>query len=183
MRERTLVLIKPEGVSRGLVGRIISRFEDASLTIDAMIMVNADENAIRKHYPETEQWFHSVGNKTVETYQKYHLNLLDDFGTSDPVEIGRELKRFLVTYLTSGPIVAMVLSGNHAVEAVRKLVGPTVPLYADPGTIRGDFLIDSPDLANKERRPVINLIHAAETPEDADREIHIWFGDMFGVQS
>ncbi|MGC9131157.1 MAG: nucleoside-diphosphate kinase, partial [Pyrobaculum sp.] len=96
-------------------------------------------------------------------------------GTGDPVEVGRVIKRSLVRYMTSGPIVVMVLKGNRAVEVVRKLVGPTAPHSAPPGTIRGDFSIDSPDLAAEEGRVVYNLVHASDSREEAEREIRFWF--------
>ncbi len=92
---------------------------------------------------------------------------------------GRIIKRWLVEYITSGLVVALVLRGNHAVEVARKLVGDTIPLFAEPGTVRGDFSVDSPDLTNKERRAVYNLVHASETAEETEREISLWFGELW----
>ena len=87
------------------------------------------------------------------------------------------VKKWLIEYLSSGPTVIAVLVGNHSVDKVRKLIGDTIPLFASPGTIRGDYSSDSPDLANLEQRAVTNLIHASETPEEAEKEIALWFGN------
>ena len=89
------------------------------------------------------------------------------------------VRKWLVDYMTSAPLVRMVVQGIHAVDIVRKIAGPTIPATAEVGTIRGDFSIDSPLLANKEQRAVMNLLHASETPEEAEHEIEHWFGKNF----
>ena len=96
------------------------------------------------------------------------------------LEIGTQVKAWLVDFITSGPIVFVVLEGNHEVQIVRKLVGDTIRAYADPGTIRGDFAMDSTDWANAERRPVKNLIHASGNVEEASAEIALWFPERKG---
>jgi len=174
--ERTLVLIKPEGVKRKFVGRIISRFEDANLTIEKMKLMVASRELVEKHYPSDREWTTLVGNKTLDTYKQFGIDPVSELGTSDAYEIGKTVKGWLVEYISSGPIVALVLSGNHAVDVVRKLVGSTIPINAQPGTIRGDYSVDSPDLANKEKRPVQNLIHASGNVKEAETEIALWFG-------
>jgi nucleoside-diphosphate kinase len=173
--ERTLVLIKPEGVKRKLVGRILQRFEDANLTIDEMKLMTASKELVTKHYPSDKEWTTLVGNKTLGTYKQYGIDPKKEVGTDDAYEIGLQVKKWLVDYISSGPIVAMVISGNHAIDNVRKIVGPTIPLNAAPGSIRGDFSIDSPDVANAEKRPVQNLIHASGNLEEAKQEIELWF--------
>lgn len=173
--ERTLVLIKPEGVQRQLVGRIISRFEEAGLTIDNMLLLTASEELLAKHYPSDAEWLSVVGQKTLDAYQTYGIDPKIEFGTDDPLTIGKEIKGWLVSHMASGPIIAIVLKGNRAIRAVRKMVGNTIPLFAEPGTIRGDFSLDSPDLANPEKRPVQNLIHASGSVEEAQIEISLWF--------
>ena len=173
--ERTLVLIKPEGVQRKLVGRIISRFEDAGLVIEEMRMLTASEKLLAKHYPSDDEWLRTVGGKTLEAYKEYGIDPKNEFGTDDPLVMGKEIKKWLVSYIASGPIVAMVIKGNRAVRAVRKMAGNTIPLRADPGTIRGDFSVDSPGLANPEKRPIHNLIHASGNLEEAKFEISLWF--------
>ena len=173
--ERTLVLIKPDAFKRGLVGEIISRFERVGLTLEEMKVVNATNEIVGKQYPDDKNWIRSVGKKAVDTYKKYNLNIAEDLGTGDALEVGKLVRKWLIRHLTSGPVVALILSGNHAIEVVRKIVGNTVPLFAELGSIRGDFSIDSPDLSTKERRVLQNLVHASETAEEAKREISIWF--------
>lgn len=177
MIERTLVIVKPDGVKRGLVGEIISRIERAGLKIVAMKMVKATREQIEGFYPSDEGWLRSVGNKTLTSYREMGIDPRAELGTDDPVEIGRIVKGWLVDYMTEAPIVLMVVEGNHAVSVMRKLVGHTLPYKAEPGTIRGDFSADSPDLANRERRSIRNLVHASDSPEEARREISYWFRD------
>ena len=173
--ERTLVLIKPDAFNRGLVGEIISRFERVGLKLEEMKIVKATTEIVEKHYPNDNNWISSVGKKAVDTYKKYNLNITKDLGDDDALEIGKLVRKWLIQQLTSGPVVVLILSGNHAIEVVRKIVGNTVPLFAELGSIRGDFSMDSPDLSTKERRVLQNLIHASETTEEAKREISLWF--------
>jgi len=173
--ERTLVLIKPDAFKRGLVGEIIARFERVGLSLEEIKIVNATTEIVGKHYPDDKKWIRSVGKKTLDTYQKYHLNIAGDLGTDDALKIGKLVRKWLTQQIISGPLVALILSGNHAVEVVRKMVGNTVPLFAELGTIRGDFSIDSPDLSIKEKRALKNLVHASSTIEEAKREISLWF--------
>lgn len=175
--ERTLVLIKPDAFKRGLVGEIISRFERVGLTLEGMKILNATIEIVEKHYPDDKNWIRSVGKKTIDTYEKYNLNIIEDLGTNDALKIGQLVRKWLIQHLTSGPVLVLILSGNHAVEMVRKIVGNTVPLFAELGTIRGDFSIDSPDLSARERRVLLNLVHASETVEEAKREISLWFAN------
>ncbi|MGB6607180.1 MAG: nucleoside-diphosphate kinase [Atribacterota bacterium] len=173
--EKTLVLIKPDAFKRGLVGEIITRFERVGLRLEEMRIVNATTKIVERHYPDDKNWVRSVGKKTVDTYQKYNLNIVEDLGTDDALEVGNLVRKWLIRQITSGPIIAIILSGNHAIEVVRKIVGNTVPLFAELGTIRGDFSIDSPDLSAKEKRAIQNLVHASSTIEEAEREISLWF--------
>jgi nucleoside-diphosphate kinase len=173
--ERTLVLIKPDAFKRGLVGEIISRFERVGLKLEGMKILNATIEIVEKHYPDDKNWIRSVGKKTIDTYEKYNLNIIEDLGTNDALKIGKLVRKWLIQHLTSGPVSVLILSGNHAVEIVRKIVGNTVPIFAELGTIRGDFSIDSPDLSTRERRVLQNLVHASETVEEAKREISLWF--------
>ena len=86
------------------------------------------------------------------------------------------VREWLLDFMTSAPMVRMVVEGLHSVDVVRKIAGPTMPYVAEMGTIRGDFSVDSPALANKEKRAVMNIIHASETAEEAAHEIEYWFG-------
>ncbi len=119
-----------------------------------------------------------MGGKTLEDYANRGMSTMDSLGTEDAVEIGRMVRTWLTEFLLSAPMVPMVISGNRAIETVRKVVGNTLPVAAAPGTIRGDYSSDSPDLANSERRPVRNLIHASGDPEEAEREIALWFPEL-----
>ena len=181
MLEKTLVLIKPEAIERALVGKIISRFERSGLYLEEMKILKPTRKIIEKHYSDDPDWVKNVGNKTIDTYKKYNLNLKQDLGTEDPLEIGHIIREWLMKHLTLSPVVAIILSGNHAVEVTRKMVGSTIPLFAELGSIRGDFSIDSPDYSTPEKRVLYNLVHASESAEEAQREIALWFGDDFNI--
>lgn len=142
MIERTLVLIKPDGVERALIGQIITRFENAGLKIVGMKMKWVDKEFSRKHYA---------------------------------AHVDKPFYKSLEAFIISGPVVAMVLEGIHAVEIVRKMVGPTEPKAAQPGTIRGDYAHHSYSYADKKGIAIKNLIHATGTKEEAKQEIALWF--------
>ena len=175
--EKTYLMIKPDGVRKGLIGEIIRRLEQRDLKVVALQMVQPTHDQIDQHYPKDEAWIKRLGTKTMATYTKYGFDPVTEVGTADELEIGRRVRGWLVDYMTSAPVVKMVVQGVHAVDVVRKIVGVTIPANADMGTIRGDFSIDSPLLANQEKRSVMNLVHASETPEEALHEIKHWFGD------
>jgi len=176
--ERTFVMVKPDGVRKGLIGEIIRRFEQRDLKIVALEMFQPTYDQIDNHYSKKKEWITRLGEKTKITYEKYGYDLITDFGTDDTSKIGPEVRKWLINFMTSTPLVKIVLQGVHAVDVVRKIVGDTMPYKADMGTIRGDFSIDSPALANKEKRAVMNIIHCSETPEEATHEIKHWFGDQ-----
>ncbi|MFH1275738.1 MAG: nucleoside-diphosphate kinase [Candidatus Woesearchaeota archaeon] len=144
MMERTLVLIKPDGVQRGLVGRIVSRFEDVGLKLLGMKMVWVDKDFSKKHYKEL---------------------------------LKKPFYPWLETMITEGPVVAMVIEGLHAVELVRKLVGPTEPRSAAPGTIRGDFSHHSYAYTDLKEKSIKNLVHASGNLKEAEVEVGLWFSD------
>jgi len=174
--ERTFVLIKPDGVRKGLVGEVIKRFEQRDLKIVALEMVKPSRKQIDDHYPKDRAWIERVGGKTVSTYEKYGLDIKKEFKKVDALTIGKAVRGWLIDYMTSAPLVKMVVQGLHAVDMVRKIAGPTLPYIADMGTIRGDYSNDSPVLANVEKRAVANILHASETPQEAKHEIRHWFG-------
>jgi len=173
--ERTLVFLKPDGVQRGLVGEIVGRFERAGLKLVGMKMLVPTRDLLDRHYPNEEQFLTTIGGKTRDAFVSYGFDVKRETGTDDLLAIGREVRGWLIEYVSSGPVVAFVLEGIHAVSTVRKLVGDTLPLQAAPGTIRGDFAIDSPTVANLAKRPVRNLVHASGTVEEAAAEIALWF--------
>lgn len=174
--EKTFVLIKPDGVRKGLIGEVIRRFEQRDLKIVALEMFMPTREMIHDHYPKDEAWIERLGNKTLGTYEKYGIDAEKELGSKDPKVLGKMVRDWLLDFMTSAPLVRMVVQGTHAVDVVRKIAGPTLPYMADMGTIRGDYSIDSPAIANSEKRAVANILHCSETPEEAEHEIKHWFG-------
>ena len=172
MMERTFVLIKTEGVQRGIVGEVLQRFEKTGLRIAATRLIWPTEEIAKEHYPGDEKWMTEVGRKSIESYKKQGKEI-----TEEPMDIGKRIKKGLIEYLLSGPVLAIIFEGNHAVELVRKIVGPTEPRQAPPGTIRGDFKKDSYMIAAKMERPLRNIVHASSEVSEAEREIRIWFSE------
>jgi len=168
--EETLILIKPEGIKKRIVGEIITRFERVGLELVGMKMIWPSEGLVEKHYLLTDEWVSSLAKKTRESFAKKGITLQET-----DLEIAKRVQGWLKKHLMSGPVIAMVWKGNKAVEIVRKLVGATEPRSAAPGTIRGDYSTDSYDLADKEKRSIRNIIHASGTVEEAKREIQVWF--------
>ena len=173
--ERTLILIKPDGIQRALSGTILARFEQAGLKIVGLKMVQAHHTVLERHYPADEAWVRTVGGKTREAFESCGLDVKAMMGTDDPVAIGRQVRGWLIEFMQTTPVIAAVLEGVHAVSITRKIVGKTLPVFAEPGTIRGDFSTDAPTVANAGRRPVRNLIHASGTVEEAEHEVALWF--------
>lgn len=178
MYEKTLVILKPDAVARGLTGEIIARLERTGLKLEQIRVSSGEHEILDDHYPRDDGWLGAVGGKTLDDYEKLGVSARDKLGTDDATSIGRQVRAWLVTFMQSGPVVPMVLSGNRAIETVRKLVGNTLPVAAAPGTIRGDYSSDSADLANEELRPVHNMIHASGDPDEAAREIKLWFPSL-----
>jgi nucleoside-diphosphate kinase len=173
--EKTVLLVKPDGVKRGLVGEVLNRIERRGLKIIALKMLVASREKAKGHYPGTDGWLTCIGNKTLESYAKYDKDPIKEVGTSDPLEIGKMVNEFNIDYLTSGPMVAVLISGLHAVDMVRKIVGSTFPSKAEMGTIRGDYSVDSSTLANADKRAVHNIVHASGDQIEAKHEIVYWF--------
>jgi nucleoside-diphosphate kinase len=143
--ERTLLLLKPDAVARGLIGRVLARFEDNLLKVVASKMVWMDADLTRRHYFDLEERF------------------------------GPAVYNAMAEFMQSGPVVAFVLEGVEAVACTRKLVGSTYPDQAPPGTIRGDFAHMSQAYANARGIAVANLVHASGNVEEAAYEIDVWF--------
>ncbi|HLC93658.1 MAG TPA: nucleoside-diphosphate kinase [Patescibacteria group bacterium] len=177
MIQRSLVLMKPDAVKRGIVGEILHRFERAGLKMVAVKLVQADGALAKKHYPDTEEWKLIVGQRTIDECNQYGIDLMQNMGTMDPLKVGEIVKEWNEDFLKSGPVLAIVFEGVNAVERVRSLVGHTVPSKAMAGTIRGDFSLDSALAANRRGRTIYNLIHASGSAEEAENEIKLWFKD------
>lgn len=173
--EQTFAMVKPDGVQRGLIGEIIQRIEQRGLKVVACAMIQPTRAQGDMHYPKDKAWITRIGEKTMDTYQKYGIDPIKVLGTENTEKIGRMVREWIIHYITSGPTVKMIIEGPHAIDVVRKICGNTIPLYAELGSIRGDFSADSPALANNAKRAVWNIIHASETPEEAQHEIKLWF--------
>lgn len=146
MIEQTLVLIKPDGVQRGLIGESIKRFEQRGFKIIGLKLIKIDENFAKKHYSDIAE------------------------------RRGEKVFKSLMKYITEGPVVAIVIQGVNAVENIRKIVGPTESSSATPGTIRGDFSHTSFSYSDSKNLPLKNLIHASGSSEEAKAEVALWFG-------
>ncbi len=145
--ERTLVLLKPDAVARGLVGRLVQRFEDAGLKIVGLKMKQMDPDFTRRHYFDLEERF------------------------------GKSVYDATAAYMQQGPVVALLLEGVDAVANVRRIIGPTFPAQAAPGTIRGDFAHMSKAHAEETGKAVANLVHASGSVDEAKYESQLWFAD------
>lgn len=172
-KERTLILIKPDGIQRSLVGEIIKRYERVGIKLVGMKLMLPTEELVEKHYLLDPEWKKRVGENSIASYEKKGLTP----PSTDPIEVGNMVVSKLKKYLTSGPVIAMVWQGAHVVEIVRKITGGTEPRSTDVGTIRGDFVLDSYVMADTDERAIRNLIHASGSPEESAGEIALWFKD------
>ncbi len=170
-KERTLVIIKPDGVQRSLIGEVVSRYEKIGLKMVGAKMLLPTEELVEKHYLLDPEWKKNVGQKAIANYEKKG----ETPPSTDPVEVGDRIIQKLKKYITSGPVVAMVWEGAHAVEIVRKVTGGTEPLSSDVGTIRGDYVVDSYGMSDADGRAIRNIIHASGSVDEANGEIDLWF--------
>ena len=171
-QERSLVLLKPDAVQRSLVGEVIKRFEQTGLKISAMKMIVPTEEQLLVHYNKDDSWYERKGKGIVEELTAQGKPI-----EKEAIEYGKDIIRTILHYMTAAPVVAMIMEGNKAVAVVTKIVGSTEPSTSDVGTIRGDYTVDSYSHSTFENRAVRNLVHQSESPEEAEREIPIWFKD------
>ncbi|MFA5392468.1 MAG: nucleoside-diphosphate kinase [Candidatus Paceibacterota bacterium] len=169
--EKTLVLIKPDGIQRSLIGEIIKRYERTGLKLVGLKLILSTKDSVEKHYLVEPNWKIKTGEKLINSYLSKGLEPL----THDPEKMGKMVLERLKNYLTSGPLVIMVWQGMNAVGIARKITGGTEPLSSGVGTIRGDLTVDSYQVADTDNRAVRNLIHASSSLSDALQEIPIWF--------
>jgi len=174
--EQTVVLIKPDGMKRGLIGEIIHRFERVGLKLVACKLVKPPKEFFEKHYNSANPKRLALwGEKTLKTYTEFGKNAKKDFGTDNPTELGKLVRGWLMDYVTETPVLVMLWEGKHAVQSAQNLAGPTMPVNAPAGTIRGDFSTDSAAYANAEKRGVENLLHVSTSIEEANFEKTLWF--------
>jgi nucleoside-diphosphate kinase len=169
-KERTFVAVKIDGIQRSLIGEIIKRIERTGLKFVGMKMIAPTEAQAREHYGKDDAWCERVGNGIIENLKKGGKT-----PEKDALTYGKGILDGLVNYLTVGPMVTFVVEGNQSVAIIKKLVGITEPSTSDVGTIRGDYTADSYATANVDGRAVRNIIHCTDKPEEAEREINIWF--------
>jgi nucleoside-diphosphate kinase len=170
--ERTLVLVKPDGVQKAVIGAVISRFEDAGFRIIALKMLRPTRKLAEEHYPLEKEWYENLWNNTKKSMDAKGIAVKET-----PLEMGTRVRKLLITMLTSGPIVAMVVEGDNAIASVRKIIGATSPDRADRSTIRGMYSKDSYEKADAEGRSVRNIVHASDG-ETAKKEIGVWFTEQ-----
>lgn len=173
LKQRTLVVFKPDVLQRQIVGEILSRFERKGFKIVGMKMVWPTEELAGKHYAASVEQLTGMGNKTIAIAKEKGETLSE----TDPMKIGAKIRDWNIQYLAGGPVIAFVFQGPHIIEIMRKMIGSTSPLVADVGTIRADYSPDSIPLANWQERTTRNMIHASDSEESANREIYLWFNE------
>lgn len=169
--ERTLVIVKPDGVQRGLTGEVIGRFERVGLKLVGLKFIVPTKDMVEKHYTTDPEWVKKTGERIIKSCAEKGVEPL----SNDPIEVGSVVLNNLVNFMTAGPVAAMIWQGAHAVKIVRKLVGGTEPLTSDVGTIRGDFVLDSYEMSDAQGRAIRNVVHASGNIEEAQSEIAQWF--------
>lgn len=171
-KERTLVIIKPDGIQRALIGDIITRFERTGLKFTGFKFLIPTEAQCLTHYNKDEAWFDRKGKRVIEDLTAQGLPV-----EKDAMAYGKGIIDTIVKFMTAGPVLAMVIEGNQSVAIVSKIVGTTEPATSDVGTIRGDLTVDSYGHSTVQNRAVRNLVHQSESPEEAEREIKVWFDE------
>ena len=177
LTQKSLVLIKPDALERNLIGEIVSRFEKVGLRVVDAKMVNVTKELATNHYPGADEaWLTKVGNNTISDCEKYGFDVKETMGTDDAIELGKLIHSWNIAAFDGQRILAFVFEGVHAIEVIRKITGSTLPLLAAPGTIRGDLSSASAISENIHQSAIRNLVHASGDPEEAEREIELWFG-------
>ncbi len=178
-KERTLIIVKPDGIQRSLMGEILMRIERTGLKFVAMKFLLPEADQCWKHYNKDEEWFLKKGTRVVDDRTTHGLPI-----EKEALEYGKDIIKLNVDFFISGPVLAAVIEGNQSVAIVKKIVGGTEPTTSDVGTIRGDLTVDSYALSSLDNRAVRNLIHCSDSSEEAEREIPIWFApaDIVGYR-
>jgi nucleoside-diphosphate kinase len=174
--ERTLLLIKPDGVRRGLIGEVLRRVERAGLRISALNMRRPTEEIARGHYLDDDRQLLQMGGKLLSSADALGLDVEEAFGTREPLMLGRIIFERNVEFLASGPVVVAVVVGPHAISKMKLMCGATMPHEASPGSIRGDFASVGAEQVLGSSGTVENLIHVSDREDGSvDREIDYWF--------
>ena len=170
MIERALILVKHDGVQRGLVGELIQRFEKKGLKIIGMKMIHPSREMAEKHYVMTPAWITKLATNTRNAAAKKGQVI-----TETDEEMAKKVQNWNISYLIEGPVVAIVFEGFHALEVSRKIVGPANCKDDALGTFRGDYSVESYDLADANQRTIRSIVHASGNKEEAENEIKLWF--------
>ncbi|MCB1593019.1 MAG: nucleoside-diphosphate kinase [Alphaproteobacteria bacterium] len=179
--EKTLIIFKPEAVARGVDQQALGAFEDAGLYVSTITApIYLDPQKVDRHYDFDDGWFQKVGEGTLRDAQAIGLDIQNHLGTTDPIEIGHQIKGWLRDYMTSGPVRIGVVEGEDAIARVRQIIGSTIPAKAAPDTIRGHYSQDTSEQALLEKRSVRNIIHASGNREEAAAEIALWTPELYG---
>jgi len=173
--KKTVVLIKPDGVQRRLVGEILARFEKIGFKILAMKMIWVSKGHVAKHYKNEREYLTGIGKRTLADYEKFGFDANESLGTKDPYKIGQKVRHWNMEALSESPLVAILFEGINAIEIARKMVGSTNVTEAAPGSIRGDYSADTPVLATLQNRPIRTIVHASGNEEEAEFERKLWF--------
>lgn len=176
--ERTLIILKPDAVKRGLIGKVIETFENVGLKLMAAKMLLPNSEVIKNHYPGTTEWLKEMGEKTLASFKQSGDNVMKTFDTEDPSKLGLFIYERLIKYWMEGPIVVMVWAGPNAVTVARKLRGHTIPAFAEPGTLLAQYSFDSSPFSSSLDRVVKTFIHASGSVDEAEREIKYWFDKL-----
>lgn len=169
-QERSLIILKPDAVQRSLMGEIISRFERKGLKFVAFKFVSPSEEQLFSHYNKDDAWFTKKGENMISNLKEQGKE-----PEKEALEYGKDIIRAVIKEMQQSPVLAIVVEGAGAIQQVTKLVGTTEPATADVGTIRGDFTIDTYAHSTFENRSIRNLIHCSDVPDEANREIALWF--------
>lgn len=172
-KEKTLVIIKPDGIQRSLIGEVIKRYERCGLKLIGLKMIQATPEFVEKHYSLDPQWRMKNGQKTINAYKAKGKTPPSE----DPIIMSGITLDKLKKYISCSPVIAMVWQGMNAIGVVRKITGGTEPLTADIGTIRGDYTIDSYQIADIDGRAARNIVHSSGSTKEAEMEINLWFKD------
>ncbi|MBI3366873.1 nucleoside-diphosphate kinase [Candidatus Roizmanbacteria bacterium] len=183
MNEKTLLIIKPDAVKRGLIGVIIETFENVALKLLAAKMLKPEADVIKNHYPGTVEWIKEMGNKTLASFKESGDDVKKKMLTDDPMKLGQFVYDRLIKYWREGPIVVMVWEGPSAIIVARKLRGHTIPLLAQTGTLHAQYSFDSSTLSSSLDRVVKTFIHASGSVNEAEREIKYWFPEIKDFKS
>jgi len=171
-QERSLIILKPDAIQRSLMGEIIGRFERKGLKFVGFKFTSPSEEHLFAHYNKNDEWFEKKGANMINNLKEQGKE-----PEKEAIEYGKDIIRAVIKEMQSSPVLAIVVEGGDAIKQVTRLVGTTEPATADIGTIRGDFTIDTYAHSTFEDRSIRNLIHCSDVPEEAEREIALWFDE------